>query len=273
MNDKISLITIPNALTGGNLVCGILAIFSAFTVRFDLIPVFIMLAALFDFLDGMAARILKQSSPLGKQLDSLADMVSFGVAPGVLMMVVLSGLTIIGESWMYNIDFFRMAWESWLGIMFGEGVIERTLFDFVPFLGLLIPLFSLLRLAKFNIDERQTDSFIGLPTPGNALFFMIFPLALVFELDNTTTSFSFLFSWKVVVLLIFVFSKLLISELPLFSLKFKNLKFKGNEIRFFFLLCCAILIPLLKVWSVAIIVFLYLILSIIVYLKSKLNRE
>ena len=134
---------IPNILTLANLFCGILAIKVGFSEHYFLAAFFVVLGAFFDFLDGFAARLLKVQGELGKQLDSFADMVTFGVAPGVVMYSFLSSF---------------------------------ILDSYIPYISFVIPLLSAVRLAKFNIDSNQSDKFIGLPTPANALFFVFIPL-------------------------------------------------------------------------------------------------
>jgi CDP-diacylglycerol--serine O-phosphatidyltransferase len=218
----------------------------------------------------MVARLLKQQSELGKQLDSLADMVSFGVAPGMVMMVYLAGLSNVHSDGM-NLNSISQSYENWSDIMFHDGGQLSSL-DYLPFLALLIPVFSMLRLAKFNIDTRQSESFIGLPTPGNALFFMSFPLITTFsafEVENANFLEVLIVQPLFVGLLIAVMSWLLISEIPLFSFKMKNLKWKGNEVRFIFIVLSVIFILIFKVWSISIIVFLYLILSIVIAQQKK----
>lgn len=146
--------------------------------------------------------------------------------------------------------------------------------NWLPFLGLIIPFFSLFRLAKFNIDTRQSESFIGLPTPANTIFFMAFPLLLA-QYGTTTGWQHDLIMWlvqpAVLIPIIVVMSVLLVSELPLFALKFKNFKWNGNEIRYIFLISCGILISTLLIWSIPIIVLLYLLLSFIQHILRK-NR-
>jgi len=138
--------------------------------------------------------------------------------------------------------------------------------DFLPFIALVIPFFSMFRLAKFNIDTRQSESFIGLPTPANTIFFMAFPMLLT-TYGNTMgwehDSILWFVQPTVLIPIIVIMSLLLVAEIPLFALKFKSFKWQGNEIRYVFLISCGLLIPFLWIWSVPIIVLLYLILSII----------
>lgn len=218
---------IPNFITMLNLFAGCMAVYFAFLGNYDLVAGFILLAAVFDFADGLAARILKAYSPMGKELDSLADVVSFGVAPGVLAM------TLLGES----------ALPHW-----------------VSFAGFIIPVFSALRLAKFNIDERQTSSFLGLPTPANALFWV----GLGYSFPDFLINNPYLLLG-----LIAVFSGLLVSEVSMFSLKFKNLKIKDNSIQFLFLLVCLALIIIFKAKALAMFIAAYILLSVIAALFRK----
>lgn len=221
---------IPNALTCLNLFSGCIACVMAFQFKYDLALLFIIIGAIFDFFDGLAARALHAFSPIGKDLDSLADDVSFGVAPSVMLYSLLSEMT------------YPNGWE------------EMALW--LPYTAFLISVFSALRLAKFNNDTRQTSSFIGLPVPANALFWasyiaggyeflvagFIHPLLLV--------ALACLFSW------------LLVSEIPMFSLKFKNLSWKDNKIVFIFLLTCIPLLVFLQVGGFSAIIIWYIVLSL-----------
>lgn len=283
----MKMFNIPNLFTASNMLCGVLAIILAFAGRIDIAPYFIFLAAVLDFFDGFLARLLKQQGELGKQLDSLADMISFGLAPGIIMMVILvyvttkadvSGLIYTGEyitqSGVVNGDThgyfnFWLALFQWKNDFLGSEKI-----NFLPFTALIIPFFSLFRLAKFNIDTRQSESFIGLPTPANTIFFMAFPLLLMKYIDQTGWEHD-LIMWLiqpvVLIPIIVIMSILLVAELPLFALKFKSFKWTGNEIRYIFLISCGILIPFLLVWSIPIIVLLYLLLSFIYNIIRK-NR-
>jgi CDP-diacylglycerol--serine O-phosphatidyltransferase len=213
---------IPNALTCLNLLCGCIGI--VFVLEAYPVPAayFVWAACVFDFFDGFAARWLKASSPIGKELDSLADMVSFGVLPSVMM-------------------------YSWLG--------KESDHAYLPFIAFTIAIFSALRLAKFNIDERQTTSFIGLPTPANALFLTALPFLPESILIFTQQT------W-VLVAIILVFSLLLVAEIELFALKFKNFGWRGNELRFAFLGVALILIVVLNKSSLPAIILLYVLLSL-----------
>lgn len=266
------MINLPNLFTAANMLSGIIAILLAFAGRIDLAPFAIFAGALFDFADGFLARKLGVSGEMGKQLDSLADMVTFGVAPGMIMLVMMS----------MNVDqyfYYRME---------GEVFPETVYFDFfaylnqvadgteryaIPFFALAIPFFSIFRLAKFNVDLRQTDRFIGLPTPANTLFFMTFPLMVAYGDVSHREIIVNICSPEVLAILCVAMSFLLIVELPLFALKFKQFGWKGNEIRYLFLLISAGLIIVFKTWAIALIVFLYLILSLLDNLFNKKKTD
>ena len=230
---------IPNLLTLLNLSCGTVALYFAFHNYIDVAIVLMLAGAFFDFTDGLVARILKVTGELGKQLDSLADLVTFGILPGV--MIFSTQKNILFE-WVGNYEQFTVL--HWI----------------ILFSALLIPVLSALRLAKFNIDTRQTDSFIGLPTPANALFFA----SVVWTIANSQSSFALLIGNPFVLgVITLIFSLLLISEIPLFALKFKTLKAKENLFRYLFLLISLVVLISLKIPGVALIVLLYMVLSLI----------
>lgn len=257
------MINLPNVFTAANMISGIIAILLAFAGRIDLAPFAIFAGAFFDFFDGFLARKLGVAGPMGKQLDSLADMVTFGVAPGIIMLGVMTtdplGLHIALDHGFGSPDLQ----------IYVDQLIAGDFSNWLPLFSFWIPFFSIFRLAKFNIDERQTDRFIGLPTPANTLFFMTFPLVLSYGDLDTLSQFEFLLNPFVLAGLCFVMSLLLVLEIPLFALKFKRFGWKGNEIRYYFLLISAVLIVVFKTWSIALIVFLYLILSLIENLINK----
>lgn len=283
----MKMFNIPNLFTAANMLCGVLAIILALAGRIDIAPFLIFLGAILDFFDGFLARLLKQQGELGKQLDSLADMITFGLAPGIIMMVVL-----ISQTTQVNLE--DIMWHGeyntsnstlelngnlisnrpvWMAIdEWKSAFINFKDIDFLPFVGLIIPFFSMFRLAKFNIDTRQSESFIGLPTPANTIFFMAFPLLLV-QYGDTVGWEHDLIIWiiqpMILIPIIVVMSVLLVSELPLFALKFKHFKWQGNEIRYIFLISCGLLIAFLWTWSIAIIVLLYLLLSFIQHILRK----
>lgn len=220
---------LPNALTSLNLLCGVVGIVWLIDLRTgsDLAFWIVLLACFFDFLDGFAARILKVSSPIGKELDSLADMVTFGVYPSLVMMLAIRDAGAPNE---------------WL-----------------QYVALLLAVCSALRLAKFNIDDRQTDGFIGVPTPANALFITSVPLLLPEILPQGEG-----IELYVLVGLTLLFSWLMVSPFHLFALKFKSFGWKGNEVRFTFLALAVLLFGLLRVAAVPLIIIIYVILSLVV---------
>jgi CDP-diacylglycerol---serine O-phosphatidyltransferase len=253
------MFNLPNLFTAGNLMAGIASIICALNGYLDYAVYAIFLGAFFDFCDGLAARILKVSGEMGKQLDSLADMVTFGVAPGIFMMVVLIGLTQSIEFGSH--EFIALSVDHWLNLL-----LDGKSVSLIPLIALVIPFLSVFRLAKFNLDKRQTESFIGVPTPAVTLFFTSFPLVLVLSETGdiyTDSIYSIVFNPIFLSVLIVAMSILLISEIPLFSLKFKKLGWKKNQLRYVFLLISLIFILLFTAWALALIVFLYLILSLI----------
>ncbi len=262
------MFNLANLFTASNLICGILAIVFALSGRLDLAPIAIFCGLIFDFLDGFIARLMKSSGELGKQLDSFADMITFGVAPGVIMMVVL---TVQPGTFESGISIGQIH-ENYL-LWFNS--IDLTTFsgNYIPLIGLLLPFFAMFRLAKFNIDLRQSESFIGLPTPSMTLFFMVFPLALAYNLSWNEYSILLFNPWLILCLIV-VFGLLMVSEIPLFSLKVKSFGWQGNQIRIVFLLISLGLILAFRLWSIALIVFLYLILSMIenIFSKTKSNE-
>jgi len=235
---------IPNAITCLNLLCGCIGIVYAFT-DLTISSYMIFLACVFDFLDGFAARLLKVSSPIGKELDSLADVVTFGVLPGLIV---------------YNLIAANFIEET------VNTSISTNIYTFLPFISFSISIFSAVRLAIFNLDTRQSESFLGLPTPANALFFASFPL-IINQYPNSAIN-SYLINPYVLIGLSLFMSYMLVSGIPLFALKFKNFGWGANKIKYVFLACSALLFIILNVLSIPIIIFLYIILSII---ENKLN--
>ncbi|NDW12277.1 CDP-diacylglycerol--serine O-phosphatidyltransferase [Bacteroides sp. 214] len=227
---------IPNTITCLNLFSGSIACVMAFESNYTLALGLIVLSAIFDFFDGMFARVLHAYSPIGKELDSLADDISFGFAPAVIVFSL----------------FKEVHYPSFM-----EGVS-----NYFPYLAFIIAIFSALRLAKFNIDERQTSSFIGLPTPANALFWASLAVGAHSFLISPQFNAIYLF------VLVLIFSLLLTSEIPMFSLKFKNLSLKSNYIQFIFLIVCVVLLILFKVSGLAACIAWYIALSLFTYKKS-----
>lgn len=241
---------IPNFITCLNVVSGSLAVLFAIKGELTISVILIIAAAIFDFLDGMAARLLKACSPMGKELDSLADMISFGLAPGALMMVMIE----------YALFGVNVRAENLSGLSIWEiSCISMSL---------LIPVFSALRLAKFNIDTRQTESFIGLPTPANALF--IAALALITEHGKYEALDAFILQPVVLLLITIIMSLLLVSELPMFSLKLKNLSWTNNRVQFTFLIISAVLVIAFNIYGIAAAIISFILISI--FLRLKGNR-
>lgn len=223
---------IPNLITLLNLFCGCIALIFAFHRSFEMAFGFVALGIFLDFFDGFFARLFKVASPLGLQLDSLADMVTSGVAPGLVMyQLMLKG------------DSFDAANP-----------------EIFPFLGFLITLGSCYRLANFNIDTRQTDSFIGLPTPANSLFIMSLPLVLI-HTDLLPVIELLTNEW--VLLAITLFSAYILNaEIPLFSLKVKNFTFADNKLRVLFLLLAVVLLLFLQYAAIPLVILMYVLLSV-----------
>ncbi|MGE0087874.1 MAG: CDP-diacylglycerol--serine O-phosphatidyltransferase [Bacteroidales bacterium] len=241
---------IPNTITSLNLLSGCISILLSFEGYMLAAVYLIFLAAIFDFLDGMSARLLNVYSLLGKELDSLADIVSFGVAPAFIVFQMMK-ISLFGSEDIPLLEFVS-AW--------------KVIFLLLPF---LISVLSAIRLAKFNLDERQTDSFIGLPTPANALFFV--SLYIVTITTDHSFIISLIYNKYFLSILIIIFSLLLVSEFPMFSLKLKNLSYADNKIRYLFIGLSAILLILLHSIAVPVIIILYLILSAINNWIFKLN--
>jgi len=212
---------------------GCVAVLLAFKGNYQGAFIAILIAAVLDFLDGFAARALKAYSPMGKELDSLADVISFGMAPGAIVFSLLS---------------------------------ETNTFEWLPYLAFLIPICSGLRLAKFNIDERQTSAFIGMPTPANAIFWG----GLAFSYSGLLVQ-----NYWVLIVLAVLFSYLLVAEIPMFALKVKNLAWKDNQIQYIFLLVTIILLVVFQLNAFAPIIGWYILLSVLtaIFLKSNDNAE
>lgn len=291
---------IPNLFTLGNLFCGCLGIIYAFSWRLDLAFYMVLLAAFLDFFDGFFARLLKVSGEMGKQLDSLADVVSFGVVPGIMMYQFLKGIALFEN-------------HSWM-----EGEMYLYALDPAALVALIIPVFSCYRLAKFNLDTRQSHGFIGLPTPANAIFFCAIvgigssmayqtfmdtfihrsfwdvgeyvSTAMKMETGVPEGNHSSLFFGPLLgpesqmalfglftnrilmIVLMIVFSLLLVSEIPLFALKFKNFGWADNRIRYIFLLAALALLILFHLVAIPFIVILYILLSIIQNIITKTHN-
>lgn len=271
------MFNIANLFTAANMLSGIFAIILSLMGRIDLAPFSIFAGAIFDFLDGFIARRIGKTGELGKQLDSLADMVTFGVAPGVFMMVVMivSLSNLNAETMSHNFpDYVNYLITNWKNAVFyGVPNSMDNALIYTPFIALFIPFMSMFRLAKFNIDTRQTDSFIGLNTPANTIFFTTFPLVLMMEFNTNGYQNQWLltiFQPGVLLVIIGCMSLLLVSELHMFSIKFKHFRWHENQIRYIFLITCLLLILFLLVWSIPLIVLLYILLS---FIDIKFNKK
>jgi CDP-diacylglycerol--serine O-phosphatidyltransferase len=225
---------LPNFLTCCNLLCGCFAIIFLVEGEYRIIhpeavipaAYFVWAACVFDFFDGFVARLLKFSSPIGKELDSLADMVSFGLLPSLVMYFML------------------------------DKVSDN---QYVPYIAFLIAVCSALRLAIFNVDETQKDSFRGVPTPANALFITSLPLVTISWLSN---------EWVLVVITL-VFSLLMVSRIELFALKFKNFTWSDNKIRFTFIVLAVLLVAVFQLVALPLIILSYILLSLGIWLTSR----
>ncbi|MDP5105003.1 MAG: CDP-alcohol phosphatidyltransferase family protein [Polaribacter sp.] len=223
---------IPNYITLGNLFAGSVAVIFAVEGDFKTAAIFVLIGIIFDFFDGFTARLMGVTGELGKQLDSLADMVTSGVVPGVVM--------------------FKLIQSN----LIADNLLEvkaNQILD-VPLIGLILTMAACLRLARFNLDARQTDSFIGLPTPAMSLFVISLPLIqmntdIVFVKDLISNNYF-------LIALTWVLSFLMNAEMPLFSLKFKEYSLKNNYIKYFFLLASVILLVTLNFLAVPLIIML-----------------
>lgn len=212
-------------MTLGNLLCGCLGILSVFEGNVIDASIYIGVALLLDFGDGFVARLLNSASPIGKELDSLADVVSFGVLPSF--------------------------------IIFNELINNEVTNGWIAYVAFLMALFSALRLAKFNVDTRQSDSFIGVPTPANAMVVASLPLIQAYQPNFA----AFINPW-VIIGYVITMSFLLVSELPLFALKFKNYSWAANSYVYSFLILSVLVVAFLQFAAIPIIIFLYIIMSL-----------
>lgn len=231
---------IPNIITCLNLFAGCMACVMALTYEnYTGALIFILLASVFDFLDGFAARLLKAYSPIGADLDSLADVISFGLAPGCIAFTYFSTAT------------------PYINL------------PALPFAAFLLPIFAAIRLAKFNTDSRQTHFFLGIPVPANGLFWASFIPSIIAYTSNNTPFYPI-----IILLLIIAFSLLMVSEFPMFSLKFKNLQWKGNEWPFSLIILSVLILILSHVFgfilaAISLIVILFIVMSFIKYIIFK----
>ena len=227
---------IPNMVTCCNLFSGCIAAVMALQSNYEAAILFIILGAVFDFFDGMLARLLNVSGPLGKELDSLADDITFGFAPSAIVFSL----------------FKEVQYPEFM-----SGITE-----YFPYTAFIIAAFSALRLGKFNIDPRQSSSFIGLPTPANALFWG--SLVVGAHSFLVSDSFNAIYLFTLVILM----SYLLVAELPMFSLKFKNLSWRDNKVSYIFLLICIPLLAVFRISGFAAIILWYILWSLLTRKKA-----
>ena len=271
------MFNIPNLFTAANMLCGFVSIILALFGRIDLAPLFILAALVFDFLDGFIARKMNLQGELGKQLDSLADMVTFGIAPGIIMLVMIvigidfsallaeeSGTNFQNTDLSYHV--FIQIWDWIQALIYGVPNDFDASIKYLPFIALIIPFFAMFRLAKFNLDKRQSERFRGVPTPLNTIFFLFFPLYFSVNLnqwEHQEKWILLLFDCYTLSAITVLFSVLMVTDIPLISLKFKTWTWNENKFRYILVGSSLIIIPLFWIWAILIIVFLYLLLSLI----------
>lgn len=232
---------IPNSITSLNLLCGVFATVCAVSGMVEWAAYLIFAGAVFDFFDGFVARLLKVSSPIGKELDSLADIVSFAIAPAAMYSTYIK--YIITGDWYYHIYYLTGFGLMWV---------------LLPF---ILAVFGALRLAKFNLDTRQTENFLGLTTTATGLF----TASLILFAVNHLTLFSWVHPWMIM-MMIMIFCVLLVSEVPMFSLKIKHWTWAGNELRFILVAVAVVTIALFGFGGIALTIFLYILFSLAKYI-------
>lgn len=246
---------IPNGITLLNVLCGSIATVFAVKNELEIAAIFVFLGIFFDFFDGLAARALDVKSELGLQLDSLADMITSGLVPGIVMYQLLE---------MSDQGGWNTSWGTPANGVMGENIWDISWF---PFLGFLITMGSAYRLAKFNIDENQTSSFIGLPTPANALLILSFPLILLYHNNEVLNDIILNKSFLIVTTLLSTF--LLNAPLELFALKFSSWGFKENAMRYVFIIVSLVLLLTMKFIAIPAIIAFYIISSLILQLANR----
>lgn len=238
-----------------NVFCGSVATVFAVLNQLELAAFFVFLGIIFDFFDGMAARILNVKSELGLQLDSLADVITSGLVPGIVMFQLLA--MSMNGGWNVSLSSQAAHDTFWVGLKVAP----------LPFLGFVITLASAYRLAKFNIDENQTSSFIGLPTPANALLILSLPLILLYQ-NNDILNGIILNQWFLIGMTI-LSAYLLNSKIELFALKFKNWNFKDNSQRYIFLIVSLVLLLTMKYLAIPAIIVFYILSSAVGNVSKK----
>ena len=232
---------IPNIITLFNMLSGILSIYAVMNGDIELAAYLIFVAAIFDFFDGLAAKLLNAKSAMGAELDSLADVVSFGVAPGFIL--------------------FHM-----LNISHGQPGNTADSFNILPFIAFVVPAFGALRLAKFNVDTEQSSSFKGLPIPANAILIASLPLIRTFLYEEQSFFYMIVTNSYFLLAIAIIGSLLMVSRFPMFALKFEGFSFKRNMTKYIFLGISLILLIFLQVVAIPFIILLYLFISLIIYL-------
>jgi CDP-diacylglycerol--serine O-phosphatidyltransferase len=240
---------IPNLLTLLNLLSGTIAVIFAVSDELVIAALLVFLGIFFDFFDGFAARLFKVQGELGKQLDSLADVVTSGVVPGIVLFKLLDNVN-SSNNWVSN-----------------TLLMESKNYSTIAFFGLIITLAAAYRLAKFNIDERQTSSFIGLPTPASAL--VVLSLPLILEYSSIDLVIAIIHNKWFLIALTLLLSYLMNAEIPLFSLKFKDYSWENNKIKYIFILLTLGLIISFQFVAIPLVILLYIFLSIIENLNKK----
>ncbi|CAM1333256.1 CDP-alcohol phosphatidyltransferase family protein [Tenacibaculum aestuariivivum] len=233
---------IPNLLTLGNLLCGTIAIIFAIKGDFVGTAILVVIGIVFDFFDGLVARMLGVQGELGKQLDSLADMVTSGVVPGIVMLQLFVTALDVDAAGYFGVDVYGATGSN------------------IPYIGLLLTLGACYRLANFNIDTRQSDSFIGIPTPAMALF--VISLPLIAEFGKQPFFINLINNQYFLIAITIILTFLMNAEIPLFALKFKTFVFKENALKYIFLVLCVFLLIVLKFVAIPLIILLYVVISI-----------
>lgn len=280
------MFNLANILTSCNLICGVISIAFCFSGQLDFAVYAIFIGALFDFADGFVARALKIESKMGKELDSLSDLITFGVAPGFLMFFMI----LIGIEQPHLIENFdkkvsNVNYEHYY--VFNQFIhwVQAFFYDFpnnfnasikyLPFIAFIIPFFSLFRLAHFNLDTRQARNFTGIPTPLNAIMICFFPLYFhenMMAWNHEINAVHFLFDCYSLAVIAVLFSLLLISPLPLMSMKLDGSDTVVKRLKIILIISSLILIPVFKVLAIPIIITLYLIISTYHYFKKSKNE-
>ena len=240
---------IPNIFTLLNLLSGTIAVLMAASDKLVEAAFFVFLGIFFDFFDGFFARKFNVQGEFGKQLDSLADLVTSGVAPGIVMFQLILFAT--KQQYFMQLSCEIGSWQDY----------SDTYFYFIPFIGLIIPLAAAYRLANFNIDERQTDSFIGLPTPALSLFILSLPLILNYS--NNQFFIDLINNEYILIVITILGSYLLNAEIPLFSLKFKNYTWSENKMKYIFLISSLVMLVVLQTVAIPLVIIIYVLISII----------